>query len=282
MKLEIMGFSQQGLINLGLDNNDALLLRWFIDYQGTQKMKAIPNTEDGKVYFWVNFKKLCEDLPIITGSDRYMARKFDKLVAAGVLAKFSSIGPMGKYSAYRIGDGDQYMSLIESMSPNGEAMSVNGDMAGADSDMAKSPTGDMQSNLNRLPSNNNTVDSLQEDIVSSEVPKTGTPSPSPAVLQIPLNDKTTYGVTQVQIDKWSELYPAVDVPQQLRQMIGWCDGNPKRCKTRTGVLRFINSWLSREQDRGGKRSTGVPAFSTTRTPVSNAAHDGLQGGEIVW
>ena len=278
MRLEILGFSQQGLMNLGLDNNDALLLRWFIDYQGTQKMKAIPNTEDGKVYFWVNFKKLCEDLPIITGSDRYMARKFDKLVAAGVLAKFSSIGPMGKYSAFRIGDGDQYMSLIESMSPNGEAMSVNGDMVGADSDMAKSPVSDMQSNINSLPSNNNTGDNLLGDNVCPELSQNETPDRSPVVVRMPLVGSNVYLISQSQVDRWAALYPAVDVMQELRKMVGWCEGNPSNKKTGRGVLRFINSWLSREQDRGHRR----PATSPTRTPVSNAAHDGLQGGEITW
>lgn len=279
MKLEIMGFSQQGLMKLGLDNDDAVLLRWFVDYQGSQRMKAIPNPEDGKLYFWVNFKKLCEDLPIITQSDRWMARRFDKLVTSGVLAKYSAVGPMGKFSAFRIGDGDQYMSLIEAMTLNTEAMSVKSDMGDVNSDLAMSPATDMQSNLNRLPSNNNTGDSQLKDTFCSEVPKNGTPSQSPAVLQIPLNDKTTYGVTDAQIKKWTELYPAVDVMQQLRQMIGWCDGNPKRCKTRTGVLRFINSWLSREQDRGGKRST---APSSSRTMVNNSVFDNQQGGETIW
>lgn len=279
MKLEILGFSQQGLIDLGLDSTDAVLLRWFIDYQGTQRMKSVPNPEDGKVYFWVSFRKLCEDLPIITQSDRWMARRFDKLVTCGVLAKYSAVGPLGKFSAFRIGDGDQYMKLIEAMSPDTAAMSVKSDMEDANSDLAMSPASDMQSNLNRLPSNNNTGDRLQEDNVCSELPENGTPSQSPAVLQIPLNDKTTYGVTDAQIKKWTELYPAVDVVQQLRQMIGWCDSNPKRCKTRTGVLRFINSWLSREQDRAGKRST---APSSSRTMVNNSVFDNQQGGETIW
>ena len=85
-----------------------------------------------------------------------MARRFDKLVASGVLAKYSAVGPMGKFSAFRIADGDQYMSLVE-------AMSVKSDMGDVKSDMAMSPTTDMQSNLNRLPSNNNTGDSQQGD-----------------------------------------------------------------------------------------------------------------------
>ena len=51
------------------------------------------------------------------------------------------------------------------------------------------------------------------------------------------------------IDDWSELYPNVDVMQELRNMKGWCNSNPTKRKTKRGVLRFINSWLAREQDK---------------------------------
>ena len=46
------------------------------------------------------------------------------------------------------------------------------------------------------------------------------------------------------------LYPAVDVMQELRKMKGWCDSNPAKRKTRRGIKRFINNWLSRQQDEG--------------------------------
>lgn len=69
-----------------------------------------------------------------------------------------------------------------------------------------------------------------------------------------LNDKSEYPVFQEQVDSWSELYPAVNVPQELRKMKGWCDANPSKRKTRRGILRFINNWLSGEQDKGGNRN----------------------------
>ena len=43
-------------------------------------------------------------------------------------------------------------------------------------------------------------------------------------------------------------YPAVDVPQTLREIRAWCVSNPKRRKTRSGVLRFVNGWLAKEQN----------------------------------
>lgn len=77
--------------------------------------------------------------------------------------------------------------------------------------------------------------------------------PEPPVIILPLNDGTGYEVSQEQCQEWAGLYPAVDVIQQLRNMKGWLDANPTRKKTRKGIMRFINSWLSREQDRGSGR-----------------------------
>lgn len=73
----------------------------------------------------------------------------------------------------------------------------------------------------------------------------------PPVIELPLNDKTKYGVQKKDYDKWCELYPAVDVIQELRKMYGWLDSNPTKRKTKRGIARFITSWLSREQDKGG-------------------------------
>lgn len=72
----------------------------------------------------------------------------------------------------------------------------------------------------------------------------------PPVITLTLNDKSEYGVTQTDIDLFTELYPAVNVMQELRNMKGWCNSNPSKRKTRRGINRFINSWLSREQDNG--------------------------------
>ena len=64
-----------------------------------------------------------------------------------------------------------------------------------------------------------------------------------------LNDQTTYFVSLKQIAKWKELYPAVDIEQELRSMMGWCDANPSKRKTRSGASRFINNWLTKRPER---------------------------------
>lgn len=75
---------------------------------------------------------------------------------------------------------------------------------------------------------------------------------TPAAVSLILNDGSLYDVSERDVEQWSKLYPNVDVLQQLRNMAGWCDGNPTKRKTRGGVRRFITSWLAREQDKGGR------------------------------
>lgn len=90
---------------------------------------------------------------------------------------------------------------------------------------------------------------------------------APPAVELPLNDGDIYPVTQEQVAEWGSLYPAVDVMQQLRAMKGWLNATPAKRKTRRGILRFVNAWLSREQDRG----RGAPAKPAE--PVRKYNHD---------
>ncbi len=87
------------------------------------------------------------------------------------------------------------------------------------------------------------IDSSEQSELSSE-----------PIIKIPLNDGTEYDVTEETYKEFCNLFPAVDVMQELRNMRGWSLSNPKKRKTRSGVMRFMNTWLSKEQDRGGSPS----------------------------
>ena len=78
----------------------------------------------------------------------------------------------------------------------------------------------------------------------------------PAVIMLKLNTQEEYPITQKNVEEWTELYPAVDVMQCLRNIKGWLNSNPTKRKTKTGILRFINAWLAKEQDRGGRSYAG--------------------------
>ena len=68
---------------------------------------------------------------------------------------------------------------------------------------------------------------------------------------IQLKDGTFVEPDQEQVIKWQRLYPKIDVNQEINAMVGWCDANPSRRKTRRGVNRFINGWLQKANAGGG-------------------------------
>ena len=83
------------------------------------------------------------------------------------------------------------------------------------------------------------------------------PESAPA-LTLSLNDGTEFPIEQAYVDEMQALYPAVNVMQQLRAMKAWCINNPQKRKTKAGIRRFINSWLAKEQDKGGSRNVISP------------------------
>lgn len=101
-------------------------------------------------------------------------------------------------------------------------------------------------------------------------------SSAPPVAELPLNDGSLFPVYAPDASKWSMLYPAVNVLQELRKMTGWLDANPKRRKTKAGIRSFITSWLAREQDRGGV-APARPAYRS-KNEERNAQFQQHDGG----
>lgn len=75
------------------------------------------------------------------------------------------------------------------------------------------------------------------------------PSSSELAANLLQNDGQFFPITKDQAARWQELYPAVNVATELSKIIGWLESNPAKRKTARGMLRFVNSWLSREQDK---------------------------------
>ena len=67
------------------------------------------------------------------------------------------------------------------------------------------------------------------------------------VEMIPLNDGSGWRPTMNEYDEYQRLFPNVDVDSEFRKMRAWCLSNT--LKTRRGVKRFVNGWLSRAQDK---------------------------------
>ena len=74
---------------------------------------------------------------------------------------------------------------------------------------------------------------------------------------IPLNDGTEWRPTESMFVEYLRLFPNVDVKREFANMRSWSLSNSR--KTVKGVKRFVNGWLSREQNRphGSERTVQV-------------------------
>lgn len=72
-------------------------------------------------------------------------------------------------------------------------------------------------------------------------------------VEIPTNKSDEmFPVYYSYVSKMQALYPAVDVESEIRRATAWCISNPKNRKTKSGINRFLNSWLSRAQNNAGR------------------------------
>ena len=96
-------------------------------------------------------------------------------------------------------------------------------------------------------------ESKGEESKVKEYAQSADKSASAPAYRLILHDGSYYPISKEDISKWAALYPAVDIEQEIRKMIGWSEANPQNRKTKRGALAFINRWLAREQDKGGAR-----------------------------
>lgn len=78
---------------------------------------------------------------------------------------------------------------------------------------------------------------------------------------IPLNDGSEWHCTLCEFEEFKRLYPSVDIKQEFRNMRGWCMSNPTKRKTKRGINKFVNGWLSRQQDSGKTQSKQINKFN---------------------
>lgn len=109
MKFSILGFDQSRLVELKLSLPDAMILRWFVDFQSTGRMCQWSSADLG-TFFQVKYKAIIDDLPVLgISTTRGLKKRFDNLVSAGVLDSYTH-KKGGTFSCYRIGK--EYESLV--------------------------------------------------------------------------------------------------------------------------------------------------------------------------
>ena len=92
---------------------------------------------------------------------------------------------------------------------------------------------------------------------------------------VPLNDGTEYLPTEAEISEYTRLYPSVDIITEFRKIRAWCLSNPTKRKTKAGVKRFINNWLSREQDKPKRRDI-LPTYNEADAPQETASAEEIE------
>lgn len=95
----------------------------------------------------------------------------------------------------------------------------------------------------------NRIDKSNINTIVPNVPEERSAQEINSVISLQLNTGEEYLIYEKQVKQWEEIYPSVNVINQLRAMKGWCIANPTKRKTKTGINRFINNWLSKEQNR---------------------------------
>jgi len=100
------------------------------------------------------------------------------------------------------------------------------------------------------------VEGIGEDKSSCAAPV----SQSPAVLTILTNTGFDFPITEDHVAEFKANYPAADVMQELRAMRAWAFSNSSKRKTKSGMLRFVNGWLSKAQNNPKFRSTANGAM----------------------
>jgi hypothetical protein len=79
----------------------------------------------------------------------------------------------------------------------------------------------------------------------------------PMALALPTNrEGEEVSIFESEVTEFSKLYPSVDIRAELRAMRGWLISNPKNRKTKGGMHRFINAWLSKQQNRSRPNGNG--------------------------
>ena len=112
MKLSIMDYHQPTAVAYGLNMDDLLLLKWFVDFRNTDGMNLV--MIDDVAFYWVNYQKVLEDLPILRISNKdVLRRRFKKLCDAKVLTFHLEKNKKGTFTYYNTGQ--RYQLLLKDL-----------------------------------------------------------------------------------------------------------------------------------------------------------------------
>lgn len=98
---EVRGVKKE--IELKLDMNDLLILKQIADFPNRKKITKI--LVDEKIFFWVSYKEIISELPILGIGKQALSDRLEKMVKLGVLEReIKTMPPYANMTLFRIGD----------------------------------------------------------------------------------------------------------------------------------------------------------------------------------
>lgn len=96
---------------------------------------------------------------------------------------------------------------------------------------------------------------------------------SKIIYKLILCDGSYFGVSENMLNKLEKIYPGFNFERSFKEMGYWLEINPQRRKTRSGILRFINNWISRSQNMG--ISSNIQTKNSYQEKLKAAAEEWL-------
>lgn len=94
----------------------------------------------------------------------------------------------------------------------------------------------------------------------------------PEVISFSFDSKQFVGITDEDIKAWKELYPAVDVTREIKEMVQWILSHDSKAKSKKLWRKFIFNWL-----RGSnEKSINKAAYQQSKKESVISRHTGLQ------
>jgi hypothetical protein len=178
LRFSVLGFSQErvlevramdGTKEVRLDVIDLLLLNQIADFPNRSGVMKI--IDDDKIFFWMAYSEILDELPILNLKKQALRDRFDKLVLLGLLEK--RIGKVGNMTFFRLTD--RYESLRYDM------LSYGGDNESVFTDRGVySNTQGVCSQIHTISEYNNNNISKEKEYKEKEFCDTAMLMPSPA------------------------------------------------------------------------------------------------------
>lgn len=129
----------------------------------------------------------------------------------------------------------------------------------------------------------NAVGAVPRDVGSAAAAKPEGPG-SAVAITLPAKGGEAIELTRADVLELAELYPLVDVDEELRAIRGWLTANASRAKVgRKGTRRMVGTWLGKEQRRLAdlkRNGKTPPAPSAVGRSFDNDEHRGQ--GAAYW